>query len=174
MKIATSLWPVDRGSLASLIDLGLSDDQIASYFMVETGDVSRLRGQFKFRREPRPGKLQIRRKVRPTAPLRYELADSLQTMQAEIEALRSCGATGRLSCVVEEAGRQLDEAIALFDRVRQQLSDASAGNVRLRERAAHCRRLASAALSVEIASELDKLAEDYDQEAAQLDFHPSP
>jgi hypothetical protein len=32
-------WPIDRGSLVALSDLGLTDDQIASYFSVEPHEV---------------------------------------------------------------------------------------------------------------------------------------
>ena len=38
-----SPWPVSSGELASLVDLGLSDDQIAKYFGVEQVKVSALR-----------------------------------------------------------------------------------------------------------------------------------
>jgi hypothetical protein len=32
-------WPLDRGSLVALSDLGLTDDQIADYFSVEPHEV---------------------------------------------------------------------------------------------------------------------------------------
>jgi hypothetical protein len=32
-------WPLDRGSLVALSDLGLTDDQIANYFSVEPHEV---------------------------------------------------------------------------------------------------------------------------------------
>jgi hypothetical protein len=32
-------WPLDRGSLVALSDLGFTDDQIASYFSVEPHEV---------------------------------------------------------------------------------------------------------------------------------------
>jgi hypothetical protein len=41
-----SPWPISSGELASLLDLGLSDHQIASYFSVEKGKVSALRAYY--------------------------------------------------------------------------------------------------------------------------------
>ena len=41
-----SPWPVRSGELASLVDLGLSDDQIARYFGVEQVKVSALRAYY--------------------------------------------------------------------------------------------------------------------------------
>jgi hypothetical protein len=41
-----SPWPVSSGELASLVDLGLSDDQIARYFGVEQVKVSGLRAYY--------------------------------------------------------------------------------------------------------------------------------
>jgi hypothetical protein len=41
-----SPWPITPGELASLVDLGLSDDQIARYFSVEKGKVSALRAHY--------------------------------------------------------------------------------------------------------------------------------
>src|SRR6476660_4078653 len=38
-----SLWPIGTRELASLVDLGLSDDRIARYFGVEQAKVSALR-----------------------------------------------------------------------------------------------------------------------------------
>jgi len=32
-------WPVDRASLTALVDLGLSDSQIAAYFSVDPAEV---------------------------------------------------------------------------------------------------------------------------------------
>jgi hypothetical protein len=32
-------WPLEEASLTALVDLGLSDAQIASYFAVDTADV---------------------------------------------------------------------------------------------------------------------------------------
>lgn len=32
-------WPIDHGSLVALLDLGLTDDQIASCFSVEPSEV---------------------------------------------------------------------------------------------------------------------------------------
>jgi hypothetical protein len=32
-------WPIDRGSLVALSELGLTDDQIANYFSVEPHEV---------------------------------------------------------------------------------------------------------------------------------------
>ena len=39
-------WPVDRASLTALVDLGLSDAQIATYFSVEPADVLTRRQYF--------------------------------------------------------------------------------------------------------------------------------
>jgi hypothetical protein len=39
-------WPISAGELASLIDLGLSNNQIASYFGVEPRRVSALRAYY--------------------------------------------------------------------------------------------------------------------------------
>lgn len=41
---------------------------------------------------------------------------------------------------------------------------------RLRDQAAHCRHLADQAVSMEIASELEKLADDYDRDAGRLEL----
>jgi hypothetical protein len=41
-----SPWPITPGELASLVDLGLSDDQIARYFSIEKGKVSALRAHY--------------------------------------------------------------------------------------------------------------------------------
>ena len=41
-----SPWPIGSGELASLVDLGLSDDQIARYFGVERVKVSSLRAYY--------------------------------------------------------------------------------------------------------------------------------
>jgi uncharacterized protein (DUF433 family) len=41
-----SPWPISAGELASLVDLGLSDDQIASYFGVQREKVSALRAYY--------------------------------------------------------------------------------------------------------------------------------
>jgi hypothetical protein len=41
-----SPWPISPGELASLVDLGLSDDQIASYFGVQKEKVSALRAYY--------------------------------------------------------------------------------------------------------------------------------
>jgi hypothetical protein len=35
-------WPIDRASLAALLDMGLSPQQIAHYFSVTPADVLRL------------------------------------------------------------------------------------------------------------------------------------
>lgn len=35
-------WPVDGGSLAAMLDMGLSVEQVADYFSVEPAEVSRL------------------------------------------------------------------------------------------------------------------------------------
>ena len=39
-------WPISAGELASLVDLGLSDDRIARYFGVEPVKVSALRSYY--------------------------------------------------------------------------------------------------------------------------------
>ena len=41
-------WPVDRASLAALIDMGLSNSQIAAYFSVAPDDVYMLREHYRF------------------------------------------------------------------------------------------------------------------------------
>jgi hypothetical protein len=41
-------WPVDRASLAALIDLGLSNRQIGEYFAVGQDDVRTLRDRYGF------------------------------------------------------------------------------------------------------------------------------
>jgi hypothetical protein len=41
-----SPWPITFGELASLIDLGIPDDRIASYFGVEPVKVSALRAYY--------------------------------------------------------------------------------------------------------------------------------
>ena len=41
-------WPVDRASLAALIDLGLSNGQIGEYFTVKQHEVCRLREDYGF------------------------------------------------------------------------------------------------------------------------------
>ena len=41
-------WPVDRASLAALIDLGLSNRQIGEYFAVGQDDVRALRARYGF------------------------------------------------------------------------------------------------------------------------------
>jgi hypothetical protein len=41
-------WPADRASLAALIDLGLSNRQIAEYFAVGQDDVRTLRDRYGF------------------------------------------------------------------------------------------------------------------------------
>ena len=35
-------WPIDRGSLAALLDIGLNPQQIAQYFSVTPAEVRRL------------------------------------------------------------------------------------------------------------------------------------
>ena len=45
-KYDYSPWPISSGELASLIDLGLSDDRIARYFGVERVKVSALRAYY--------------------------------------------------------------------------------------------------------------------------------
>ena len=44
--VGYSPWPITFGELASLIDLGISDDRIASYFGVEQVKVSALRAYY--------------------------------------------------------------------------------------------------------------------------------
>mgnify|MGYP006928403609 CR=1 FL=1 len=39
-------WPVDRASLAALLDLGLDESTIAGYFHVVTAEVTRLRRRY--------------------------------------------------------------------------------------------------------------------------------
>jgi hypothetical protein len=39
-------WPIDRATLAALIDMGLSDFQIGAYFSVGPDDVHMLRDQY--------------------------------------------------------------------------------------------------------------------------------
>jgi hypothetical protein len=39
-------WPISAGELASLVDLGLSDNRIARYFGVEPAKVSALRAYY--------------------------------------------------------------------------------------------------------------------------------
>jgi hypothetical protein len=41
-------WPVDRASLAALIDLGLSNGQIGEYFAVRQDEVRKLRDNYGF------------------------------------------------------------------------------------------------------------------------------
>ena len=41
-----SPWPISSGELASLIDLGISDDRIARYFGVQRVKVSALRAYY--------------------------------------------------------------------------------------------------------------------------------
>jgi hypothetical protein len=43
---------------------------------------------------------------------------------------------------------------------------------RLRQRAAHCRQLASTAFAEEIARELESIAHEYDDDADTLESHP--
>jgi hypothetical protein len=38
-------WPIDRAFLAALVDIGLTNAQIAAYFAVEPDDVHMLRNQ---------------------------------------------------------------------------------------------------------------------------------
>jgi hypothetical protein len=42
------VWPVDRASLAALIDLGLSNGQIGEYFAVKQDEVRKLREDYGF------------------------------------------------------------------------------------------------------------------------------
>lgn len=41
--IGSTTWPPDRASLTALVDLGLSDDNVANYFDVQPHDVATLR-----------------------------------------------------------------------------------------------------------------------------------
>jgi hypothetical protein len=45
-ECASSTWPISGSELASLVDLGLSDDLIAEYFGVEVRKVTALRSYF--------------------------------------------------------------------------------------------------------------------------------
>jgi hypothetical protein len=45
-ECTSSTWPISGSELASLVDLGLSDDLIARYFGVEIRRVSALRSYF--------------------------------------------------------------------------------------------------------------------------------
>lgn len=40
-------WPIDRAALAALIDIGLSNAQIADYFSVARDDVHVLRARYR-------------------------------------------------------------------------------------------------------------------------------
>lgn len=42
-SVAGGCWPIDRRSLAALLDLGLTVGQIARYFSVDVAEVRRLR-----------------------------------------------------------------------------------------------------------------------------------
>lgn len=39
-------WPIEPGELAALIDMGMSDVQIAEYFSIQRGDVDALRERY--------------------------------------------------------------------------------------------------------------------------------
>jgi hypothetical protein len=43
-------WPIDRAALAALIDIGLSNAEIAAHFSVGSDDVHMLRDQYGFDR----------------------------------------------------------------------------------------------------------------------------
>jgi hypothetical protein len=45
-ECTSSTWPISGSELASLVDLGLSDDLIAEYFGVELRKVTALRSYF--------------------------------------------------------------------------------------------------------------------------------
>jgi hypothetical protein len=45
-ECTSSTWPISESELASLVDLGLSDDLIAEYFHVEIRKVTALRCYF--------------------------------------------------------------------------------------------------------------------------------
>jgi hypothetical protein len=46
-------WPVDRASLAALVDIGLTNAQIAAYFAVAPDDVYMLREEYNLLQPPR-------------------------------------------------------------------------------------------------------------------------
>ena len=48
--IGTTTWPPNRASLTALVDLGLSDERIATYFHVSRPDVVTLRQAYNLRR----------------------------------------------------------------------------------------------------------------------------
>ena len=61
-----SPWPISSGELASLIDLGISDDRIARYFGVQQVKVSALRAYYGLVDAERPGPALVRKGA--TAP----------------------------------------------------------------------------------------------------------
>ena len=56
-----SPWPISSGELASLIDLGISDDRIARYFGVQQVKVSALRAYYGLVDAERPGPALVRK-----------------------------------------------------------------------------------------------------------------
>lgn len=42
-------WPIEPGSLAALVDMGMSDDMIAAYFQVDLSLVLALRARYGLR-----------------------------------------------------------------------------------------------------------------------------
>jgi hypothetical protein len=46
---AGTRWPIDRASLAALLDMGMSNAQIAWYFAVAPDEVRRLREDYRRR-----------------------------------------------------------------------------------------------------------------------------
>ena len=45
--VEAACWPIEPAALAALIDIGMSDRQIAEYFGVHVADVEALRGRFR-------------------------------------------------------------------------------------------------------------------------------
>ena len=58
-----SPWPISSGELASLIDLGISDDRIARYFGVEQVKVSALRAYYGLVDTEHPGPDLVRNEI---------------------------------------------------------------------------------------------------------------
>lgn len=44
--LSGAVWPIDRAALAALVDLGLSDQQMAAYFSVNARKVKALRRRY--------------------------------------------------------------------------------------------------------------------------------
>ena len=47
-------WPIGRPALAALVELGVPDEIIARYFMVESDSVAALRARYRVRRSASP------------------------------------------------------------------------------------------------------------------------